>query len=47
MIWGHRYLTVFHYWNMDHYRRAATEEFPEGMEVYPGETPWTVPENRR
>ena len=28
---------------MDHYRRAANEESPECMGVYPDETPWTVP----
>ena len=31
----------------DNYRRAATGECPESMEVYPNETPWTVPEIRR
>ena len=40
-------ITVFHYFNIDHYRRAATGEFPESMEVYPDETPWTVPDIRR
>ena len=31
---------------MDHYRRAVSGEFPESMEVYPDETPWTVSEIR-
>ena len=30
-----------------HYRQAATGEFPESMEVYPDETPWTVTEISR
>ena len=47
VVCGHRCLTVFHYCNMDHYRRAATGEFPESMEVYPDETPGRVPEIRR
>ena len=47
VVCGHRWLTVFHYWNMDRYRRAATGEFPENMEVYPDETPWTVQVIRR
>ena len=47
VVCGHRWFTVFHYWNMDHYRRAETGEFPESMEVYPDETPWTVPEIRQ
>ena len=47
VVCGHRLFTVFHYWNMDHYRRAATGEFKGSMEVYPDETPWTVPEIRR
>ena len=47
VVCGHRWFTVFHYWNMDHYRRAATGEFPESIEVYPDETPWTVPEIRQ
>ena len=34
---------MFHLWNMDHYRMAATGEFPECMEVHPDETPWTEP----
>ena len=32
---------------MDHYRLAATGEFPKSMEVYQDETPWTVPEIHR
>ena len=47
VLCGNRWFTLFHYWNMDHYRRASTGEFPESMEVYPDETPWTVPEIRR
>ena len=47
VVCGHRWFTVFHNWNMDHYRGAATGECPESMEVYPNETPWTVPEIRR
>ena len=32
---------------MDQYQRAATEEFPECIEVYPEETPWAVLEIRQ
>ena len=32
---------------MDHYRWAATGEFPESFEVYPEGMPWTVQEIRR
>ena len=31
---------------MDYYRWAATEDFPECIEVWHEETPWTVPEPR-
>ena len=47
VVCGHWWLTVFHYWNMDHYRRAATGEFPESMDVFPDETPWIVQKIRR
>ena len=31
---------------MGDYRRAATGDFPECIEVYPEETPWTAPKIR-
>ena len=39
VVCGHRWFTVIHYWNIDNYRRVATGEFPESMEVYPDKTP--------